>query len=189
MPGLITDFLNDPSPVPTECVALPLLEHRNLHLTVSHPLQRLCVYYRDLFSQGIPCLARNTHCPYTPAWARESERKVELGYGGGGVQCSEAPGGAGWKRTEMECKCGPLLPHSGCGTPESPIILNPNQDFCLSRKKDRTYLRIYWLYTQHLNILTYSMRASICTLSLRLTNIRTSLHKNELRNSYVRKRN
>lgn len=48
---------------------------------------------------------------------------------------------------------------------QNPRILNSNQCFSLSRKKARTYLRVYWLYLQHLNILTYSMRASICTLS------------------------
>lgn len=73
------------------------------------------------------------------------------------------------------------------GELQRPRILNSNQCFCLLWK-DRTYLRVYWLYLQHLNILTYSMRASICTLSLGPTNVKASLHKNELRNSYWRKR-
>lgn len=36
---------------------------------------------------------------------------------------------------------------------------NSNQCFCLSRKKERTYLTVCWLYLQLLNILTYNNKS------------------------------
>lgn len=80
--------------------------HRNSPLTQSHPTCWVSIFSLELFSQGAPCLARNTYCPYAPAQARESERKVELVYAGRGVHVFRGPGGAGWNRIEMACKCG-----------------------------------------------------------------------------------
>lgn len=114
-------------PLPKGYTTAPLFQNtlqvpRNfLPKTVSHSLaEPAWEYSLGLLSQGIPCLARNTYCQCACLGQRDGEREEELGYLAEKSTCvHEAPGDAGWNQSGTGMYDGPLLLHSGCGTPES----------------------------------------------------------------------
>lgn len=91
----------------------------SLPKTVSHPLAEtgcipwVCFLKEFLVWQGI-------HIASTCLGQRDGEREEELRYlAKKSTRVHEAPGDAGWNQSGTGMYDGPLLLHSGCGTPES----------------------------------------------------------------------